>query len=70
MDLEETIKEILMSRSDLNRKEIREMIKKKKEGVCDFLTDETAARIVASELGLKTLQEPFQLKIQIQDLIP
>lgn len=70
MGLEETIKEILMSRSDLTRKEIREMIKKKKEGVCDFLTDETAARIVASELGLKTLQEPFQLKIQIQDLIP
>lgn len=70
MDLEETIKEILTSRSDLNRKEIIEMIKKKKEGVCDFLTDETAARIVASDLGLKTLQKPFKLKIMIQDLIP
>lgn len=70
MGTEETIKEILMSRSDLKREEIIEMIKKKKEGVCDFLTDETAARIVASELGLKHLQKPFQLKIHIQDLLP
>lgn len=70
MDLDETIREILVFRSDLNRKEIIEMIEKKKEGVCNFLTDETAARIVASELGLKVLQKPVQLKIQIKDLIP
>ncbi|MEJ2242447.1 MAG: OB-fold nucleic acid binding domain-containing protein [Candidatus Bathyarchaeota archaeon] len=70
MDLDQTIKEILVSRSDLKRKEILKMIEEKKEGVCNFLSDETAARIVASELGLKTLQKPIQLKIQIKDLIP
>jgi replication factor A1 len=70
MALEETIKQILMFRSDLNREEIIEMIEKKKEGVCDFLTDETAARIIASELGIKTIKKPGQLKIQIRDLLP
>jgi replication factor A1 len=69
MALEETIKQILMFRSDLNREEIIEMIEKKKEGVCDFLTDETAARIIASELGIKTIKKPGQLKIQIRDLL-
>lgn len=69
MGLEETVKQILSSCSDIKREEILEMIKKKKTGVCDFLTDETAARIVASELGVKTLQKPFPLKIRIQDLV-
>ena len=69
MGLEETVKQILSSCSDIKREEIIEMIEKKKTGVCSFLTDETAARIVASELGVKTFQKPFLLKIQIQDLV-
>jgi replication factor A1 len=69
MGLEETVKQILSSCSDIKREEVLEMIKKKKTGVCGFLTDETAARIVASELGVKTIQKPFLLKIQIQDLV-
>ncbi len=68
MGLEETIKQILSSCSNIRRQEIIEMIEKKKTGICGFLTDETAARIVASELGVKTIQKSFQLKIQIQDL--
>ncbi|MCJ7614095.1 OB-fold nucleic acid binding domain-containing protein [Candidatus Bathyarchaeota archaeon] len=69
MDLEEIVKQILLSCSDRKREEILEMIEKKKRGVCDFLADETAARIVASELGVKTGQKPLRLKIQIQDLV-
>ena len=69
MGLEETVKQILTSRSDIKREEIIEMIEKKKSGACNFLTDETAARIVASELGIKTVQKPLRLKIQIKDLV-
>jgi len=67
--LEEIVNRILSSRSDLKRKEILEMIEKKKRGAGDFLTDETAARIAASELGVKIVHEPIRLKIQIQDLV-
>ncbi len=67
--LEEIVNRILSSCSDLNRKEILEMIEKKKKGAGDFLTDETAARITASELGVEIVKKPLRLKIQIQDLI-
>ena len=69
MNLEEIINRILSSRSELNRKEILEMIEQKKRGAGNFLTDETAARIAASELGVKIVKKPLRLKIQIQDLI-
>ena len=69
MSLEEIVNRILSYCSDINRKEILEMIEKKKRGARDFLTDETAARIAASELGVKIGHEPFRLKIQIQDLV-
>jgi replication factor A1 len=67
--LEEIVNLILSSRSDINREEILEMIEQKKRGAGDFLTDETAARIAASELGVKIVKKPFRLKIQIQDLV-
>ncbi|MCK4884577.1 hypothetical protein KAS24_00770 [Candidatus Bathyarchaeota archaeon] len=69
MDLDEIIKRILSSRSDIKRKEILEMIEKKKSDAGDFLTDETAARIAASELGVEIVKKPLRLKIQIQDLV-
>lgn len=67
--VEEIVNRILASRSDLNRKNIIEIIEEKKRNAGDFLTDETAARIVASELGVKIVRKPFRLKIQIQDLL-
>jgi replication factor A1 len=69
MSLEKIVEQILSSRSDLKRKEILEMIEKKKKGAGDFLSEETAARIVASELGLKSGKKPLRLEIQIKDLI-
>lgn len=69
MSLEETIERILASNSNLKRNQILEMIENKKRGAGEFLTDETAARIVASELGLENKKKPLRLEIQIKDLV-
>lgn len=69
MSLEEIVNQILASRSDLERKEILEMIEKKKRGAGNFLTEETAARITASELGVEIAKKPLELEIEIQDLV-
>jgi len=45
------------------------MIEGKKEGAGEFFTDETAARIVASEVGVEIVQKPLRLEILIQDLV-
>lgn len=70
MDSEKIVEQILSSRPDLTRQEVQKMIEKKKEGIGEFFTDETAARIVASELGVEIFQKLLQLEILIQDLIP
>ena len=69
MSLEEIVKQILASNSNLKRNQILDMIEKKKRGAGEFLTDETAARIVASELGLESKKKTLRLEIQIQDLV-
>lgn len=69
MSLDEIVERILASNSNLKRNQILEMIEKKKRGAEEFLTDETAARIVASELGLESKKKPLRLEIQIQDLV-
>jgi len=69
MSLEKIVEQILSSRPDLKRQEVLKMIEKKKEGAGKFFTDETAARIVASELGVEIVQKPLQLGILIQDLV-
>lgn len=69
MSLEEIIERILASNSNLKRNQILEMIENKKKASGEFLTDETAARIVASELGLQSRKKPIRLEIQIQDLV-
>jgi len=69
MGLKETVNQILLSRSDIQREEILQMIENKKREAGDFLTNETAARLVASELGVKIAKKPFRLKIEIKDLV-
>jgi replication factor A1 len=69
MGLDKIVKQILSSRADLTRQEVLKMIEKKKEGVGEFFTDETAARIVASELGVEIVQKSLRLEILIQDLV-
>jgi replication factor A1 len=69
MSLEEIINQILASRSELKREQIMQIIENKKKEAGDFLTDETAARIAATELGVKITKKQFRLKIQIKDLV-
>lgn len=69
MSLEEIVERILASHFNITRNEVLELIEKKKSGAGDFLTDETAARIVASELGLESKKKPLRLEIHIQDLV-
>jgi replication factor A1 len=69
MNLEGIIEQILSSRQDLTREEVLKMIEKKKKVAREFFTDEAAARIVASELGVQIFREPLRLKVLIRDLV-
>jgi len=69
MNLEEIIEQILSSRPDLTHEEILKMIENKKKGAGEFFTDETAVRLVASDLGVEIAREPLRLEILIQDLV-
>jgi replication factor A1 len=69
MGLKEIVNQILASRSDIPREEILQMIENKKKDAGDFLTDETAARLVASELGAEFAKKSHRLKIEIKDLV-
>ena len=69
MELEEIVNKILSSRSNVKREEILQMIKNKKREARNFLTDETAARLVASELEVEITKKPLRFKIQIKDLV-
>ena len=69
MGLDEIINQILTARPDIKREEIIQMIKAKKQGAANFLTDETAARIVATDMGIEIAKKAPRLKIQIKDLI-
>ena len=69
MDLKEVINQILKYRSDIKYEEIQQMVTNKKNDAGNFLTDETAARLVASDLGVKIQKKPLCLKIQIKDLV-
>ena len=69
MNLEEIIEQILSSRPDLTHEEVLKMIENKKKSAGEFFTDETAARLVASELEVEIAREPLRLEILIQDLV-
>jgi replication factor A1 len=69
MKLKEIIEQILSSRPNLTYEEVYTMIQNKKKSAEEFFTDETAARLIASELGVEINREPLQLEILIQDLV-
>lgn len=69
MKLDAIINKIISLNPEINRKEIIKRIKNKKIKSGNFLTDETAARIIASDLGVEIAKPPIELKIQIKDLI-
>jgi len=69
MGLDEVIEQILIARRDLKREEVLNMIEEKKREAGGYFTDEGAARLVASELGVEVFREPFQPEILIRDLV-
>ncbi len=69
MCLEDVVNRILLSRPDLSRKEVLKRIEGKKKSVEGYLTDETAARIVATELGVGVSKENFKDGIPIKDVV-
>lgn len=69
MRLEDVVNRILLFRPDLSRKQVLKRIEEKKKGVKGYLTDETASRIVATELGVEVPREVFKTEILIKDVV-
>jgi replication factor A1 len=57
MTAEEIIEQVLSLRSDVSREEIIKKVREKKFAAGGFLTDETAARLVALDFGVEVVQE-------------
>ena len=69
MGFNEVIERILSFRPDLTREEVMGIIEKKKKEARGFFTNEVAARLVASELGLEISHKPFQSEVLVRDLV-
>jgi len=71
VDLEQIVQRILLTRRDLTREHVLKLIYEKKRSAEDYLLDEVAARIVASELGVDIPheEESFKPEISIGDLV-
>lgn len=72
MNWQEIVEQILLQRPDQKREELLEKIEKKWTEANGLLTRETAAKLVALELGIKIPNQNsfFQSKILIKNLVP
>jgi len=69
MPLEDIVQRILSSRPDKTREELQAMIEAKVEEAKGFLTHESAARVVAVELGVEQLGVTPTHGITVKDLV-
>ncbi len=69
MGLDEVVRQILSARKDLTREEVLRLVEEKKREAEGYFTDEGAARVVASDLGVNVPQKTFRSKVLIRDLI-
>jgi replication factor A1 len=70
LNVEEIIERILSADASASREEVWRKIKEKKKAAGGFLTDETAARLIASELGFGVKQESaHSAELPISDLV-
>jgi len=71
VDLEQIVQRILLTRRDLTREEVLKLIYEKKRSAENYLLDDVAARIVASELGVEIPheEESFKSEISIGSLV-
>lgn len=69
LSLEETIDQILKHLPQYDKKDILEMIQKKREELgSDVINEESAAMIVARELGVDLLQDTSRGRFKIEDI--
>jgi len=69
MGLDEVVQRILSIRKGLTREEVLRLVEEKKREAEGYFTDEGAARVVASDLGVDVPQKPFRSKVLIRDLV-
>ncbi len=69
MQIEEIIEIVTLVRPEISQEEFLKMIKKKKEELGRYFTEEAIARIIASELGVKIPKEEERFEISIKNLI-
>ena len=69
MKTEDIVQAILSFRKDFERSDVLKIIKNKLKEAGGYFTDEAAASIVASELGVEIPREPFKQELSIQDVV-
>jgi len=69
MGAEKVVERILSARGELTKEEVLRLVEGKKREAEGYLTDEGAALIVASELGVEVEREPLRPEILIRDLV-
>ena len=70
LSLEEIIKRILAQRPEVTQEAILQMLKEKRDGAGRLLTDEGAAHMIASDLGISvTNPSSFKTSLNVKDLI-
>jgi len=70
LTLDQIVVRILAERSDLRRDDVKKMITQKKKDVGGLLTDDGAAYIVASELGVNLTEKGVvKTEISVRDLV-
>lgn len=68
MSTEEIIKRILALKPNLTEEAVRQLIKEERAKAEGLLTEEAAAHLVASNLGINGMGEKFEAKLSIGDL--
>jgi replication factor A1 len=71
VDLEQIVQRVLLTRRDLTREDMLKLIYEKKRSAENYLLDDVAARMVASELGVEIPheEESFKSEISVGSLV-
>ena len=69
MTLEEIIEQILSIRRDMTKEDILRLIEEREARARGYLTRESIARIVASELGVELEKEPIRHEMLVKNLV-
>ncbi|MBT7913519.1 hypothetical protein HN588_06395, partial [Candidatus Bathyarchaeota archaeon] len=70
MPTQDIIKKILALKPNLTEEAVRELIEKERAKAAGLLTEEAAAHLVSSNLGINGAGERIEAKLKIRDLTP